>query len=107
MQTIECNEQLPRAEDVRKLHDCLTDKKAMGILERGGNIDKAHIVVAANRPELISRLWKGVEEVTVMLNNIPLAELDALRGGDGPRVGKLNALLEALQHVRTEAKAKH
>jgi hypothetical protein len=102
------NDQLPKAEDVRRLHDCLNDKKAMGILERGGSIDKAHIAAAAaSRPELISRIWKGVEEVTELLSNIPLSELDALREGDAPRVGKLNALVEALQKVRTEIRAKH
>jgi hypothetical protein len=101
------NDQLPKAEDVRRLHDCLTDKKAMGILERGGNIDKAHIAAAASRPELVNRIWKGVEEVTEMLNNIPLTELDALREGDAPRVGKINALLEVLQKVRTKIRTKH
>jgi hypothetical protein len=83
-----------------------TTKKAIAILERGGSIDKAHIVVTASRPGLVSRLWKGVEEVTTMLNSIPLTELDALRDGDEPRLAKLNALLEALQRVRTEARAK-
>jgi len=101
------NDQLPKAEDVRRLYDCLTDKKAMGILERGGSIDKAHIAAAASRPELVSRLWKGVEEVTEMLSNIPLTELDALREGDAARVEKFNALLEALQKVRTEIRVKH
>jgi hypothetical protein len=101
------NDQLPKAEDVRRLHDCLRDKKSMGILERGGSIDKAHIAAAASRPELVSRIWKGIEEVTELLNNIPLFELDALREGDAPRVGKLNALVEALQKVRTEIRAKH
>jgi hypothetical protein len=101
------NDQLPRAEDVRKLHDCLGDKKAIAILDRGGNIDKAHVVAAATRPELVSKLWKSIEDATDRLNNIPLTELEALRAGDRVRAEKFNALLEALQKVRTEARIKH
>jgi hypothetical protein len=101
------NDQLPRAEDVRKLYHCLEDKKAIAVLDKGSNIDKAHVVAAATRPELVSKLWKSIEEVTDRLNNIPLSELDALRAGDASRAEKFNALLEALQRVRTETRAKH
>jgi hypothetical protein len=100
------NDQLPRAEDVRRLYDCLEDKKAIAMLDKGGKIDKAHVVAAATRPELVSKLWKTIEEATDRLNNIPLTELDALRGGDAVRAEKFNALLEALQKVRTEARVK-
>ena len=101
------NDQLPRAEDVRRLYDCLEDKKAIAVLDKGGTIDKAHVVAAATRPELVSKLWKSIEEVTDRLNNIPLSELDALRAGDASRAEKFNALLEALRRVRTETRAKH
>jgi hypothetical protein len=101
------NDQLPKAEDVRKLYDCLEDKKAMGVLEKGGKIEKAHVAAAATRPELVSKLWKSIEEATDRLNNIPLTELNALRAGDVVRVEKFNALLEALNKVRTETKTKH
>jgi hypothetical protein len=101
------NDQLPKAEDVRRLYACLEDKKAIAVLDKGGGIDKAHVVAAASRPELVSKLWKSVEDVTDRLNNIPLSEIDALRAGDAARAEKFNALLEALQRVRTETKGKH
>ena len=71
------------------------------------DIDKAHVVAAASRPELVSKIWKSIEDATDRLNNIPLSELDALRAGDAVRAEKFNALLEALQRVRTETKVKH
>jgi hypothetical protein len=37
----------------------------------------------------------------------PLTEIDASRAGDAVRAEKFNALIEALQRVRTETKTKH
>ena len=41
------NDQLPQAADVRKLYDCLEDKKAIAALDKGLSIEKAHQLVAA------------------------------------------------------------
>ena len=29
-----------------------------------GNIDKAHVIAAATRPEVVPRLWKSIEDAT-------------------------------------------
>jgi hypothetical protein len=50
------NDQLLQAADFLKLDDCLKDKRAIGILDKGGGIDNAHNQAAANRPELTSEL---------------------------------------------------
>jgi hypothetical protein len=100
------NDQLPLAADVRKLYDCLEDKKAMSMLDKGLSIDRAHAQVAASRPELTSKLWKQVEEVTDLLSETPISEIDALRAGDDAKVAKITDLLEALKRVMSEAKLK-
>ena len=100
------NDQLPQAADVRKLYDCLEDKKAMALLDKGSSIDKAHEVVAANRPELTSKLWKQIEDVTDMLNNTPISEIEALRGGDDAKVEMITDLLQSVKRIMTEAKLK-
>jgi hypothetical protein len=103
---LENNEQLPLAAHVRKLYDCLEDKKAMSMLDKGLSIDRAHAQVAASRPELTSKLWKQVEEVTDLLSETPISEIDALRAGDDAKVAKITDLLEALKRVMSEAKLK-
>lgn len=100
------NDQLPQAADVRRLYDCLEDKKAIAILDRGGGIDKAHNQAAATKPELKSKLWKQIEDITEVLNNTPMSEIDALRTGDDAKAEKLTNLLQALRHVMHEAKLK-
>jgi hypothetical protein len=100
------NDQLPQAADVRRLYDCLEDKKAIAVLDKRHGIEKAHEVVAADRPELTSRLWKQIEDVTDMLNDTPISEIEALRTGDDAKVEKIIALLQSVKRIMTEAKLK-
>jgi hypothetical protein len=100
------NDQLPQAADVRKLFDCLEDRKAMALLDKGASIQKAHEVVAANRPELTSKLWKQIEDVTDMLSNTPISEIEALRDGDEAKIDKITHLLQSVKRVMSEAKLK-
>jgi hypothetical protein len=67
---------------------------------------RANAKDAANRPELTSRLWKQIEDVTDMLNDTPISEIEALRTGDDARVEKIMALLQSVKRVMTEAKLK-
>jgi hypothetical protein len=55
---------------------------------------------------LTSKLWKQVEEVTDLLSETPISEIDALRAGDDVKVAKITDLLEALKRVMSEAKLK-
>jgi hypothetical protein len=100
------DDKLPKAEDVRRLHDCLDDKSAIHDLEKaGGDIDKAYKRVSATRPELTSKVWKQIEDLTEILNQMPLSEVTALRGGDQYKSERFKALAAALQRVQTEIKA--
>lgn len=100
------SDQLPQAADVRRLHECLEDRKALAILDKGGGIDRAHNQAAATRPELKSRLWKEIEDMTEVLNHTPISEIEAMRGGDDAKIAKINALLQAVKRIMTEAKLK-
>src|SRR5262245_62320784 len=72
---------------------------AIAVLDRGSNIDKAHGVVAANRPELTSKLWKQIEDVTDMLNDTPISEIEALRAGDEAKIEKITVLLQSVKRI--------
>jgi hypothetical protein len=62
-------------------------------------------IQTAARPELTSKVWKHVEDLTEILNQMPLSEVTALRGRDHSKSALFAALAEALQRVQTEIKA--
>jgi len=58
------------------------------------------------RTELTSKLWKQIEDVTDMLNDTPISEIEALRAGDDAKVEKITDLLQSVKRIMTEAKLK-
>lgn len=96
---------LPQAADVRKLYECLTDKRAMEILDApDGDVDEAFASVTARNPILSSALWKHVSTAAQMLHEIPLPEIDALREGDPGKAAIFDSLVAAVDRIKKEAR---
>jgi hypothetical protein len=100
------NGQLPMAADVRKLYECLEDKNAIAVLDRGGSIDEAIAQVAASRPALNSKIWKQVEDLTGVLSGMPMSDIDDLRNGDAAKIALISNLLGAVKRVMAEGRLK-
>jgi hypothetical protein len=94
---------IPKAEDVRKLPEVLTDKKATALVE-SDNITKAFDYVAARKPAIGSKFWRQIELTTGMLQQIPLEEMEALRDGDVAKSNAFEALTKAVDKVKKEIK---
>jgi transcriptional regulator with XRE-family HTH domain len=94
---------LPKAEDVRRLYECLKDPKAMNILDKdGGTIDKAFNAVVSRRPELQSKLWKEVSTVADLLADMGLDDITRLRDGDPGTTQVFDKLLRAVERIKKE-----
>jgi len=94
------------AADVRKLYQCLEDKNAIAVLDRGGSIDEAIAQVATSRPALNSKVWKQIEDVTGVLSGMPMSDIDDIRNGDAAKIALINNLLGAVKRVMTEGRLK-
>jgi hypothetical protein len=92
---------LPQAADVRKLGDILDHKDAIKAFEKDG-IDKAFGILATERPELSSKLWKQVHTAATYLQKMGLDEINELRGGDTRKRQVFNDLVKAVEHVKKE-----
>ena len=91
---------------MRNLHECLEDKNAIAVLDRGGSIDEAIAQVAASRPALNSKIWKQGEDLTGVLNGMPMSDIDDLRNGDAAKIALISNLLGAVKRVMAEGRLK-
>ncbi len=90
---------LPKAENVRRLPDILECDGAMAHFINGG-FEKAISYLALAKPDIVSPLFRRMEEVIDGLRNMPFYEVEGIRSGDEPGrkrlIGELAQVVSAI-----------
>lgn len=86
---------LDHGAQVRDLRAITTDPEALKALDENGYED-AMLILVREQPELTSRLFKLVVRTIDELNSAPAGEIRAIKGGDQPRLKKLQELYRTL-----------
>ena len=74
---------LPKAENVRRLPDILENDGAMANFVNDG-FERAIAYLALAKPDIVSPLFRRIEEVIDGLRNMPFYEVEGIRSGDEP-----------------------